>query len=125
MKERVLLLLQVCGLMFKYYFLFFVLLFSNFLVFSKSCIFLEPVSGQTFSKSTNYFSIEEIRLIRKFSLNSTYDFDNYIWPTNTYSKKVNLFFLILNNKKFDSAYIKAYLKLLELCPELIHEDEGC
>ena len=125
MKERVLLLLQVCGLMFKYYFLFFMLLFSNFLVFSKSCIFLEPVSGQTFSKSTNYFSIEEIRLIRKFSLNSTYDFDNYIWPTNTYSKKVNLFFFILNNKKFDSAYIKAYLKLLELCPELIHEDEGC
>ena len=111
--------------MFKFYIIFLITLSCNLFFFSKNCIFLEPASGQTFLKSNKSFTDEEVRLIRKFGLDSSYDFENYIWPTNTYSQKVNLFFKILNTRKFDANYIRAYLKLLELCPELIYEEEGC
>ena len=94
-------------------------------MFSNNFIILDPLIEKTFISSKHNFSTEEIRLIRKFALDSSYDFPNYEWPTNTYSKKVNQFFKILNAKKFDSQYMKTYILLLDICPELIHEEEGC
>ena len=72
------------------------------------------------------FNSKEKDIIQYHALKAKNDFSNYKWPENTFSPKLNNFFRILNDKKYDKLYTQAVLYILSVVPELVDEAEmGC
>jgi hypothetical protein len=68
------------------------------------------------------FDNEEQGIIKKESVKAAKQFNSYIWPTNTKSSKLNIFFTILNQKDKSPFYKKALIylfKMLELYMEFL------
>lgn len=72
------------------------------------------------------FSPKEKDIIKYHSLKAKHNFHEYKWPENTFSPRLNNFFMILNRKNYDRLYNQAVFYILDIVPELVEEAEmGC
>ena len=104
-------------------------IFPLIVTFVLFCSQLEPAPLPSHPLYTHYaytFSEDEKSIIIHHAKKAKNNINDYYWPTDTLSPKVNNFFRILNKKSYDHQYNKAILFLLNLFPTLIDTSkESC
>lgn len=79
-----------------------------------------------YSHYTYNFSNHEKDIIVYHAQKAKQNINEYVWPTNTSSPRLNNFFRILNSKSYNQQYNKAILFLLNLVPDLLDSSqEAC
>ena len=102
---------------------FWILVSIAFISYSQDKTYI-PDHPLYFSYTFN-FDKEEKEIIKKEASKASKAFNSYIWPVQTKSSKLNIFFDILNQKDNSPFYKKALIYLFKISPQIFIEQEIC